>query len=280
MTVLADLSDGNQVVRKMRTIDSGLRSLASILILAACWLVADGVRSQGARGESALVAVATNFSEVAQKLAAHFQKETGHKITLTTGSTGKLYAQIVHGAPYDVLLAADHARPKRLEQEGHAIKGSCFTYAQGRLTFWSPDPERINGNGLGAVPQTAIRNIAMAHPTLAPYGTAAREALQALELWDDLRSKIVMGENIGQAYSLVATGNAEAGFVALSYVLSPRNKRLGSRWDIPADLHKPIRQSAVLLRHGANNAAAVGYLAFLRGQAAKDIITGFGYEVE
>ena len=169
------------------------------------------------------MAVAANFSEVMERLEADFEASGEHTLTVSTGSTGKLYAQIRNGAPFDVLLAADERRPKLLEDDGRAVAGSRFTYAAGRLTLWSPDSERVCADGPSILRLGAFRNIAMANPVLAPYGSAAKETLEALGLFGKLRRRIVMGENIGQAHVLVATGNADLGFVALSYVLSPRN---------------------------------------------------------
>lgn len=233
-----------------------------------------------AAAEEATIAVAGNFSEVAERLEADFERESGHDLTFVVGSTGKLYAQIAHGAPFDAFLAADRARPERLEDEGLAVAGSRFTYATGRLTLWSREPGRVGGDGAATLRQGGFRLLAIANPALAPYGEAARQTLEGLGLRERLEGKIVMGETIGQAHALVASGNAELGFVALSYVLSPRNETEGSRWDVPADLHEPIRQDAVLLSRAARNPAARGFLHFLRGAAARAVIETYGYGVE
>jgi molybdate transport system substrate-binding protein len=230
--------------------------------------------------EEALVAVAVNFSEVIEQLEPDFEAATGHALTITTGSTGKLYAQIKNGAPFDILLAADRRRPELLEEEGDAVSGSRFTYAVGRLTLWSPDAERVAENGAATLRAGAFRKLAIANPDLAPYGEAARETLSSLKLLEALEEKLVMGENIGQTHALVATGNAELGFVALSYVLSPRNNKPGSRWDVPQDLHAPIRQEAVLLLRAADNDAARAFLEYLQSDGARTLIESFGYGVE
>lgn len=231
----------------------------------------------GHAAETALVAVAANFSDAMAQLEPAFEAESGHALTVTTGSTGKLYAQIVHGAPFDVLLAADRARPAKLEAEGHAVAGSRFTYAVGRLVLWSPDPARVAPGGIVALEEGAFRALAIANPDLAPYGQAARETLAALGLEDALRNRIVMGENVGQAFALVATGNAELGFVALSSLRHARTNRAGSRWDVPADLHAPIRQDAVLLVRARENPTARAFLKFLRSDAARATIARLGY---
>jgi molybdate transport system substrate-binding protein len=230
-----------------------------------------------ASAEEALVAVAANFKDVIDRLEADFERRTEHVLEVTTGSTGQLYSQVVHGAPFDVLLAADQERPERLEREQHTVAGSRFTYAVGRLVLWSPDPEYIGADGAATLEQGGFRRLAIANPDVAPYGAAAIEVLEALELADTLRPRIVMGEDIGQTFAMIATGNAELGFVALSYVLSPQNERRGSRWDVPADLYSPILQDAVLLDHGADNAAAAAFMEFLQGDEARAVIEEFGY---
>jgi len=230
-----------------------------------------------ARAADALVAVAANFSEAMEALETRFEGECGHSLTVTTGSTGKLYAQIQHGAPFDVFLAADQRRPQLLEEQGQAVAGSRFTYAVGRLALWSPDPERIGPGGGAVLRKGAFQKLAIANPDLAPYGAAARETLRSLGLFDQLQGRIVMGQNIGQAYALVATGAAELGFVALSSVLSPRNTRPGSRWDVPQELYAPIRQDAALLKRGAANPAARAFLDYLQTAEARRLIRRFGY---
>lgn len=228
-----------------------------------------------AAGEEAVIGVAANFAEVVERLEKDFERRSGHALTVVVGSTGKLYAQIAHGAPLDAFLAADQARPQRLESEGLAVAGSRFTYAVGRLTLWSRTPGAVDG--AATLRDGSFRLLALANPALAPYGEAARQTLENLGLWDDLEDRIVLGETVGQAYALVASGNAELGFVALSYVRSPRNRTPGSRWDVPSDLYEPIRQDAVLLTRAAANPAARGFLDFLRSDAAKAVIESYGY---
>jgi len=235
------------------------------------------VHSGNVLAAEALVAVATNFAEVVETLAPKFAAASGHRIQFSSGSTGKLYAQVRNGAPFDVLLAADDRRAALLESSPQGVAGSRFTYATGRLTLWSADPDRIRPDGPAALRRGDFRHLAMANPKLAPYGYAAQETMAALGLWDRFRNRLVLGENIGQAFSLVATGNAELGFVALSAVLSPRNKTPGSRWDVPMDLYQPIRQDAVLLAPGRDNAAAHAFLDYLKGAEARKIIGRFGY---
>lgn len=233
-----------------------------------------------ARAAETLVAVAANFAEVIEELKPVFERNSGHRLRATTGSTGKLYAQISAGAPFHVLLSADARTPERLDAEGKGVAGTRFTYATGRLALWSSDPARITGDGRAALAAGDLRHVAIANPDLAPYGVAARQVLQNLGLWDALQGRIVMGQNIDQTHAMVATGNAQLGFVALSAVLSPRAPATGSRWDVPQDLYAPIRQDAILLRAGAGNEAARAFLEFLRSPHAREVIERYGYGVD
>lgn len=250
-----------------------MKRLAAIC---ATWIVLSSV----VYADDALIAVASNFTDVAQQLETAFEAETGHQITIAGGSTGSLYAQILHGAPYDVLLAADQDRPILLENSGNAISGSRFTYATGRLALWSANAGLIQSDLLTTITQKKIVAFAIANPDLAPYGIASREALLSLHVWDKIKDKIVMGENIGQAHALVATGNAQAGLVALSLVENNNRSRGGAYLVIPEDLHAPVRQDAVLLRHGENNSAATGFVSFLQSSHGKEIIRAKGYGVD
>lgn len=253
------------------------RAFLGLLAAAAAGGPARARARAGTAAGTTLVAVAANFAATAEVLARDFATATGHTVRLTTGSTGKLYAQIGAGAPFDVLLAADAATPARLLDEGKAVAGTSFTYAVGRLTLWSPEPARIGADGRAALTDPKLRFVAIANPDLAPYGVAAREALRSLGLWETLQPKIVMGQNIGQTHSMVVSGAAEIGFVALSAVLSPRTETKGSRWDVPRDRYAPIRQDAVLLTAGAENDAAKAFLDFLGSAQAAEVIHGFGY---
>ena len=250
-----------------------MRAAVALELIPALALAAAGVFA-----EETIVAVAANASEAVETLAAEFERESGHRVTVTVGSTGKLYAQILHGAPFDVFLAADQDRPRLLLEQGTAVEGSRVTYALGRLVLWSPDSAvEANANTLS---EGAFRRLAIANPDLAPYGAAARDALRGLGLWEGLHPKIVVGENIGQSFAMVASGNAELGFVALSSVLSPRNPHPGSRWEPPAHLYTPIRQDAVLLSRAEGNAAALAFHRFLGSPRARAVIESYGYRVE
>lgn len=225
------------------------------------------------------VAVASNFINPLKAIKVRFEEETRHRLVMVPGSTGKLYAQVKNGAPFDLLLAADDLRPRLLEEEGFAVAGSRFTYAIGGLALWSRDAHRIRGEGEKNFRNQKFNHLAIANPKSAPYGRAALQALQNLGVWNRLRDRIVQGENIGQTFQFVATGNAELGFVALSQILDPKNKWRGSRWDVPANLHDPISQDLALLKRGETNPSAVALMNFMRGTAARKIIASYGYRL-
>jgi molybdate transport system substrate-binding protein len=233
-----------------------------------------------ARADEVLVAVAANFAGAVEAIGAEFTRATGHSLKITTGATGKLYAQIGEGAPFAILLSADAKTPAKLEEEGKAVAGTRFTYAVGKLSLWSADAGKIGSDPKAALSDASTLHVAIANPELAPYGVAAREALTAMGLWERIQPKIVMGQNIGQAFSLVDTGAAEMGFVATSAVQSPGSEPKGSRYDIPQEMFKPIKQDAVLLKAGENNAAARAFMDYLNSAPAKAIAQSFGYGTE
>ena len=234
--------------------------------------------SVSAAAETVHVAVASNFTGALRLLAQSFEKGGAHRVRISAASTGKLYAQIRHGAPYDLFLAADRARPERLEQEGLAVAGSRFTYALGRLVFWAPGRE-FEGAANVLLARPDVRRIAIANPRTAPYGLAARQTLEAIGLWQRLQGRLVRGENIGQTFQFIASGAAQMGFVALAQ-LPEESPRPGYRWLVQPELYRPIRQQAVLLRRGADNAAAAAFLAYLRSGEARRLIAGQGYGLE
>ncbi len=234
--------------------------------------------SQAARADEVRVAVAANFTAPAKAIAAAFEKDTGHRAMLSFGATGKFYAQIRNGAPFEVLLAADDETPARLEKEGAAVAGTRFTYATGRLVLWSAKPGYVDAKG-EVLKKGEFRHLSIANPRLAPYGAATVEALTAMKLLDAVQAKFVQAENIAQAHQFIATGNAELGFVALSQVFKDGRIAEGSAWIVPASVHQPIRQDAVLLGQGKGKPAAEAWLSFLKGDTAKAIIRSLGYEI-
>ena len=227
------------------------------------------------------VAVAANFSAPMQKIAKVFEQDTGHKAQLAFGATGKYYAQIKNGAPFAVLLAADDETPKRLEKEGWAVAGTRFTYAVGRLALWSKQPNFVDDKGdilrSNHFEKLGIYKIAIADPKLAPYGAAAMEVMQRMGVQARLKFKLVQGDSIGQTYQFVSTENAQLGFVALSQISIEGRITQGSAWVVPQSLHTPLKQDAVLLKAGKDNAAALALLKYLQSDAAKTIVRGYGY---
>lgn len=222
------------------------------------------------------VAVAANFAAPLAKIAEGFNAATGHTLKSSAGSTGRFYSQILGGAPFQVLLAADDETPKRLIAEGHAVVGSNFTYAIGVLVLWSARPGFVDDQG-AVLASGRFNKLAIANPKLAPYGAAAMDVLKARGPVDAITPKLVTAESIAQAYQFVATGNAELGFVALSQVAVPGKPGAGSFWRVPASLHGEIRQDAVLLKAGEKNPAAAALLAWLKSPAARAVIAAHGY---
>jgi molybdate transport system substrate-binding protein len=237
-------------------------------------LAVGSLTAPGAAADEIRVAVATNFSETMDALVAMFEQSSEHTVLLSAASTGNHYAQIRNGAPFEAFFSADAERPALLEQQGIAVAGSRFAYAVGRLVLWSPRADFVDGEG--RVLETGnFRFLAIANPKLAPYGAAARQVLTARNLWSALQTKLVQGQDIGQTYSFVHTGNAELGFVAYSQLKNAAGNGLaGSYWLIPEDLHEPISQQAVLLH---DVPAARAFVEFVKGPEAREIIRSYGY---
>jgi molybdate transport system substrate-binding protein len=229
--------------------------------------------------EEAQIAVAANFSAPMKQIISDFERTTGHQIRASYGSTGKLYAQIQNGAPFEALLAADQKRPRLLEDDGVGVSGSRFTYAIGTLVLWSADPNFVDDEGR-VLNTTEFEKLSIANPKLAPYGEASIETLKALGLQEAIEPKLVMGENIAQAYQFVDTGNAKLGFVALSQVMVDGKITKGSGWIVPGDMHAPIRQDGVILAKGRDNAAVIDLFAYLKGDQARAVIQAFGYQTD
>ena len=233
------------------------------------------------KAEEVTVAVAANFTAPMQKIAQTFEQDTGHKALLAFGATGKFYAQIKNGAPFSVLLSADDETPARLEKEGVAIAGTRFTYAIGRLALWSKNPLLVDDKGQvllsNATDKNSFKKIAIADPKLAPYGAAAIEVLGRMDALAKLTPKLVQGDSIGQAFQFVMTENAELGFVALSQISIDGRITQGSAWVVPQNLYTPLKQEAVLLPLGKNNAAALALMKYMRTDRAQAIIRAYGY---
>ena len=229
--------------------------------------------------KSVHVAVAANFSKTMQSLVAEFEKTSDYQITLSFGSSGKFYAQIRQGAPYELFFSADQAKPDALQKDGFVVASSRFTYATGRLVLWSAAPDFIDKVHT-QLKQGSFNKLAIANPKLAPYGAAALQVLTYLELNDVTQPKWVQGENIAQTYQFVSTGNADLGFVALSQLLSVNKvQRInpGAYWLVPNKMHQPIKQDVVLLRSAAKSLGAKAFLDFIHTDKAQNIIAQYGY---
>jgi molybdate transport system substrate-binding protein len=250
-----------------------MHRLSRVLVVASLALVA-----LAARAGEVQVAVAANFAVPLARIAEGFTAATGHTLKVAAGATGKFHSQVVAGAPFEVLIGADEQTPRKLVADGHAVAGTPFTYAIGRLVLWSARPGLVDDQG-AVLASGRFRHLALANPKVSPYGAAAVQVLRARGLSDTLGPRLVTAQSIAQAYQFVSTGNAELGFVALSQVAVPGKPATGSHWVVPAELHAPIRQDAVLLKAGANNPAAVALLAWLKGPEARDVIRSFGYGI-
>lgn len=231
-----------------------------------------------AHADEVQVAVAANFTAPMKQIAAEFEKDTGHKAVLAFGATGKFYAQISNGAPFEVLLTADDETPVKLEKELLAAPNTRFTYAIGKLVLWSAKTGYVDGQG-DILKKGDFKHLALANPKAAPYGAAAMEAMKKLDVLENIQPRIVQGENIAQTHQFVATGNAELGFVALSQVFKDGKVTSGSAWIVPAKLYAPIRQDAVVLAQGRNKPAASALMAYLKTDKARAIIKSYGYEL-
>ena len=251
--------------------------MRTVTILLAIWF---GTADAGSlRAEEATVAVASNFAEPAKRLAESFRAVSGHDINLVVGSTGKLYSQIVNGAPFDIFLAADEERPRALKDAGLFLDEFPRVYALGRLVVWWPSRKDIGDEGASILKQGGLGRISIANPRLAPYGEASVTTMERLGLGSELANNLVLGENVGQVYAFASTGNVEIGFVPYSYVLSPRHSGEGSYWLVPESLHEPIRQAGGQLVRSKQNSAATEFQEFLDSQEATSIIEEFGFLV-
>ena len=228
-----------------------------------------------ARAGTTNIAVAANFTDAAKEIASAFKAKSGHEAILSFGASGQIYTQIQQSAPYKVFLSADDERPKKLAEEGLAIQGSRFTYAIGKLVLWSKDQDLIKGEE--TLKANAFSKLSIANPSAAPYGAAAIEVLEALNLYGTIKTKIVMGNTIAQAFQFVETGNAEIGFVSLSQITG---NKAGSRWMVPQSLYTPIRQDAILLKNGETDDASREFISFLKGPEARAIIEKYGYVMD
>lgn len=229
--------------------------------------------------EPLTVAVASNFARPARTLAAHFAEASGHDVRITTASTGKLFAQIENGAPFDILLAADKERPLRLEQSGLGLAGTRFTYAVGSLVLWSRDPALLNTDCRAQLDKLGDKHLAIANPATAPYGVAAMEFLQVDGTWERVQARLVYGENIAQTLHFVVSGNASLGLIANAQAKDARLPESTCQWSVPESMHQALEQQAILLQRASDNKVAMDFLAYLRSADAREVITTNGYGI-
>lgn len=243
-------------------------ALAAALLLAA-----------SAHAAEVKVAVAANFAQPMKEIAVEFEKETGHKVALSQGATGKFYAQISNGAPFEIFLSADDETPGKLVREGKAVAGTQFTYAIGRLVLWSPNASLVDQGG-GVLKTDKFKFLSIANARVAPYGRAAVQTMQKLGLLTALEPRVVQGESISQTHQFVSSGNAQLGFVALSQVWEGGKLKSGSAWIVPEEMHEPLRQDVVLLNPGKDSKAAAALIAYLKSDKAAKIIERYGYKLQ
>lgn len=255
-----------------------MRATPLLVTLKSLTIAVAALSAGSALADEVQVAVAANFTAPIQAIARDFEKDTGHKLVASFGATGQFYTQIKNGAPFEVFLAADDTTPAKLESENETVKGSRFTYAVGTLALWSAKEGYVDDKGL-VLKGNQYQHLSIANPKAAPYGLAATQTLDKLGLTDATKARIVEGQSIAQAYQFVQTGNAELGFVALSQVFKDGKLTSGSAWIVPADLHEPIKQDAVILNKGKDSPAAKALMAYLKGPKAAAVIKSYGYEL-
>lgn len=246
-------------------------------LIYACLLLLGFMPFMKVSADNIRIAVASNFILPMRSIVREFEKVTSHNVQMSYGSSGKFYAQIMNGAPYDIFLSADTSKPEKLEQADRIVTGSRFTYALGTLVLWTGN-ELLDVSGPEVISTAGINKIAIANPRFAPYGIAARQVFDALKLWPEVKSRLVMGENISQAYQFVDTGNAQLGLIALSQIKNRSQANLAKGWIIPRELHSPIQQQAVMIKTTEKNQQAVTSLMhYLQSAHSKQIIESYGY---
>jgi molybdate transport system substrate-binding protein len=223
-----------------------------------------------------LIAVASNFLIPVRAIAQEFEKDTGTKVRISSGSTGKLYAQIIHGARYDIFLAANSREPQRLEKAGLIVDGSRFTYARGKLVLWSLDPKLLATNPEQVVRKGSFKSIVFANPATAPYGEAGVEVLAKLKS-NTGKTQVLTAENVTQSFQYIASSNAQLGFIAYSQLLASGKDKTGSHWLVAQKYYKPIEQLGVWLKSAAVTAAAGKFLEFLRSKRGQELVQQYGY---
>lgn len=236
--------------------------------------------AQPAMAEEMFVAAASDLSFVFPELAARFEKETGHRLKISFGSSGNLFSQIENGAPFDLFFSADVDYPRRLEAAGRVEPGTFYPYANGRIVLWVSNGSRLDlSRGLSVLLDPAVRKIAIANPRHAPYGRAALAALQREKIHENVEQKLVFGENISQAAQFVESGNADVGILALSLAVAPAMRSKGRYFEIPQNVHPPIEQAAVILKSSQRKQEAQQFLQFLKKPETISLLQEYGFSV-
>ena len=250
--------------------------MARILFNVGLFILLQGVIAPAGFAEQIRVAVASNFLKPIKAISHEFKVHSGHKVLISSGSSGRFYAQIKNGAPYDLFFSADQEKPLKLEKEGFTVSGFNMTYATGTLVLWSAQQDYFKTDE--RLKSGNFSRLAVANPKLAPYGLAAKEVLERLELTNLVKSKQVNAENIAQTFQFVSSGNANLGFVARSQLMDLSEDKVGSQWIIPTDLHQPIKQNVVLLKRAEHKKAARAFYEYIKSDSTKGLIKSFGYQ--
>lgn len=233
-----------------------------------------------AEAEDVAVAAASDLNFAMKELVSLYEKQTGQHVKLTLGSSGNFYSQLQNGAPFDVYFSADIGYPKKLEEAGVAVPGSLYRYAVGRIVLWAPKSSALDlAKGLDVLREPAAKKIAIANPKHAPYGKAAVSAMQHFQVYDSVKDRLVLGENISQAAQYIESGACDVGIIALSLALAPSMKAGGTYWEIPTTAHPPLEQGAVIIKQSQKQDAARQFLNFVRSPEGQEIMTRYGFTV-
>ena len=231
-----------------------------------------------AAAEDITIAAASDLNFAFKELVTEYEKTTGHHVKLTLGSSGNFFSQIQHGAPFDLYFSADIGYPKKLEETGLTVPGSLYPYAVGRIVLWSGNESHLDlSKGLESLRDPTIKKIAIANPKHAPYGRAAVAAMEHFKVYDQVKDKLILGENISQAAQFIESGACDAGIIALSLALAPAMKAAGQYWEIPATAHSPLEQGAVILKQSKNPEAVRQFLEFIKGSQGQEIMKRYGF---
>jgi molybdate transport system substrate-binding protein len=228
--------------------------------------------------EDVTIAAASDLNFAFKELGAEYEKQTGNHVKLSLGSSGNFFSQIQNGAPFDLYFSADIGYAKKLEEAGLAVPGSLYPYAVGRIVLWAGNGSHLDlSKGLEILLEPTIKKIAIANPKHAPYGRAAVAAMEYFKVYDQVKDKLILGENISQAAQFIESGACDAGIVALSLALAPAMKAAGQYWEIPATAHSPLEQGAVILKSSTHQESANRFLEFMKGFQGQEIMKRYGF---